>query len=113
MSGVRKEKVMADCERYASDLSELFTGGLSDDRRREVEGHLAGCPECRRLREELGRLFEAGELSLPRVERLSSEIGRERFVIDLSCRRVEDGWRVATDRWQTLTEDFDLIVGLT
>ena len=49
-------------------------------------------------------LFEAGELSLPRVKRLSAKIGRERFVIDLSCRRVEDGWRVATDRWQTVTE---------
>ena len=49
-------------------------------------------------------LFEAGELSLPRVERLSAKIGRECFVIDLSCRRVEDGWRVATDRWQTVTE---------
>ena len=24
-------------------------------------------------------------------------------MIDLSCRRVEGGWRVATDRWQTVT----------
>ena len=25
-------------------------------------------------------------------------------MIDLSCRRFKDGWRVATDRWQTITE---------
>jgi len=26
-----------------------------------------------------------------------------RLVIDLSCRRVGDGWRVAMDKWQTIT----------
>lgn len=35
---------------------------------------------------------------------LVRETGRERLVIDLSCRRVEGGWRVAMNRWQTLTE---------
>ena len=28
-------------------------------------------------------------------------------MIDLSCRRVGDGWRVAMDRWQTIT-DFEI-----
>lgn len=32
------------------------------------------------------------------------EVGRERLVIDLSCRRNESGWQVAMDRWQTLTD---------
>jgi len=27
-----------------------------------------------------------------------------KLVIDLSCRRVGAGWRVAMDRWQTITE---------
>lgn len=31
-------------------------------------------------------------------------VGREKLVIDLSCRRTNDGWRVAMNRWQTLTE---------
>jgi phosphoribosylformimino-5-aminoimidazole carboxamide ribotide isomerase len=52
-------------------------------------------------------LFEADELSMERVDALSERVGRDRLVIDLSCRRVEsDGapaWRVATNRWQTLT----------
>ena len=48
-------------------------------------------------------LFEHGALSLARVRALSEEIGAERLVIDLSCRRVEGGWRVATNRWQTVT----------
>ncbi len=31
-------------------------------------------------------------------------IGREKLVIDLSCRRTPDGWIVAMNRWQTLTD---------
>ena len=48
-------------------------------------------------------LFVAGELCPARVADLSSLVGRERLVIDLSCRRHAGGWRVATDRWQTVT----------
>lgn len=54
-------------------------------------------------------LFEDGvRLSMDRVERLAAAVGAERVVIDLSCRRRGDGWVVATNRWQTLT---DLEVG--
>lgn len=49
-------------------------------------------------------LFEGGQLSLPRVRAFASRIGAEKLVIDLSCRRVDSGWHVATDRWQTLTD---------
>lgn len=38
------------------------------------------------------------------LDRLVGEVGRERLVIDLSCRRVGEGWRVAMNRWQTLAE---------
>jgi len=48
-------------------------------------------------------LFEAGELSLARAETLARRVGQERLVVDLSCRRQDEGWRVVTDRWQTLT----------
>jgi len=35
---------------------------------------------------------------------LVREIGRDKLVIDLSCRRTGDGWTVAMNRWQTLTD---------
>jgi phosphoribosylformimino-5-aminoimidazole carboxamide ribotide isomerase len=35
---------------------------------------------------------------------LVKAVGRERLVIDLSCRRTADGWTVAMNRWQTLTQ---------
>lgn len=43
-----------------------------------------------------------------RLAALSDRVGRDRLVVDLSCRATADGWVVAKDRWQTLT---DLPVG--
>lgn len=49
-------------------------------------------------------LFENGELTLSRAKAIADAVTPERLVIDLSCRRVADGWNVATDRWQTVTQ---------
>ena len=48
-------------------------------------------------------LFENGELSADRIETIKREAGKARLVFDLSCRRTESGWNIATDRWQTIT----------
>lgn len=53
-------------------------------------------------------LFPGGFLSLERLDGIVKKIGKERLVVDLSCRRRagEDGsdaWYVAMDRWQTVT----------
>jgi phosphoribosylformimino-5-aminoimidazole carboxamide ribotide isomerase len=48
-------------------------------------------------------LFQNGELDMGRVADITARVGREVLVFDLSCRRVDNGWRVATDRWQTIT----------
>jgi phosphoribosylformimino-5-aminoimidazole carboxamide ribotide isomerase len=37
------------------------------------------------------------------LDALVKTIGAEKLVIDLSCRRAPDGWTVAMNRWQTLT----------
>jgi len=39
-----------------------------------------------------------------RLEELVAEVGRERLVVDLSCRRRDSGWVVAMNRWQTPTD---------
>lgn len=48
-------------------------------------------------------LFDGDELSIDRVRELSTLVRRERLVIDLSCRKTERGYFVATNRWQTVT----------
>ncbi len=54
-------------------------------------------------------LFDTeGRLLEDRLEQLVHRVGKEHVVLDLSCRRVSsteaEGWRVAMNRWQTLTE---------
>ncbi len=50
---------------------------------------------------------QEGKFREDRLKELAREVGREKIVVDLSCRRVEDNgkikWKVAMNRWQTLT----------
>lgn len=54
---------------------------------------------------------DRGQIDSDRLQQLVRAIGKERIVIDLSCRRTrhpESGesptWHVASNRWQTITE---------
>lgn len=47
---------------------------------------------------------EGGRFLEDRAQALVESVGRERVVLDLSCRRTESGWCVAMNRWQTLTD---------
>ena len=48
-------------------------------------------------------LFPEARFAAERLAALVAAIGRERLVIDLSCRRKAGGWMVAIDRWQRVT----------
>jgi phosphoribosylformimino-5-aminoimidazole carboxamide ribotide isomerase len=50
-------------------------------------------------------LFDAaGKFLEENLRSLVKTIGREKLVIDLSCRATTGGWTVAMNRWQTLTD---------
>lgn len=51
-------------------------------------------------------LFPSGKFSLERLESVLAALGgdKSKLVLDLSCRRKDDTWFVAMDRWQTITE---------
>lgn len=50
-------------------------------------------------------LFDAaGHFSMERLQAMVAEVGRERLVIDLSCRAKDGAWVVAMDRWQKETD---------
>lgn len=49
-------------------------------------------------------LFDGPQFSFAKLANLVSEVGKDRLVIDLSCRRTDLGWNIATNRWQTVTE---------
>lgn len=49
-------------------------------------------------------LFDNGQFSFERLEQIKAITGAERLILDLSCRRTPNGWNIATDRWQTVTD---------
>jgi phosphoribosylformimino-5-aminoimidazole carboxamide ribotide isomerase len=64
-------------------------------------------------------VFPQGKFDEARLEKLSQRVGPSRLVLDLSCRRMKDrvepesngnavssghAWRIAMNRWQTITE---------
>ncbi|KAH6622080.1 hypothetical protein C7974DRAFT_315101 [Boeremia exigua] len=54
-------------------------------------------------------LFPDATFSMPRLRAVLAALDndKEKLVIDLSCRRKDDKWFVATNKWQTIT-DFEL-----
>lgn len=49
-------------------------------------------------------VFHNGILDLDRLRALVAEVGAERLVLDLSCRKKEGQYYIVTDRWQKFTE---------
>ena len=49
-------------------------------------------------------VFRDGKLDWDRLQTLIDIIGREKLVLDLSCRKRESQYFVVTDRWQNFTE---------
>jgi len=49
-------------------------------------------------------VFSDGNIHLDRLRELVAAVGKERLVLDLSCRRRGNGYYVVTDRWQRFTD---------
>ncbi|MFH1154867.1 MAG: phosphoribosylformimino-5-aminoimidazole carboxamide ribotide isomerase [Pseudomonadota bacterium] len=50
-------------------------------------------------------VFHRGTIHMERLESLVKAIGKERLVLDLSCRKKEGSYRIVTDRWQTFARE--------
>ena len=48
-------------------------------------------------------VFRNGEIDFAALKELTGLIGKDRLVLDLSCRRREDKYWIVTDRWQKFT----------
>ena len=49
-------------------------------------------------------VFKNGVFYRENLENLLRTVGKEHLVLDLSCRRKEDGYSIVTDRWQKFTQ---------
>ena len=50
-------------------------------------------------------VFHDGCIDMDRLTLLNRRVGKSRLVLDLSCRRRENAYLVATNRWQTFTTE--------
>jgi phosphoribosylformimino-5-aminoimidazole carboxamide ribotide isomerase len=92
-------------EEAAKSALSAFPGGL------QVGGGIRPCNAAEHLEAGASHvivtsyLFETdGRFSETRLDKMIAAAGRERLVIDLSCKATGEGWTVAMNRWQTLTD---------
>lgn len=100
----------ANSEYYEADKSQAFaaleeyTGGLQ----------LGGGITAENAEEFLERgashvivtsyVFRDGAVNRENLKKISAAAGRDRLVIDLSCRKREEDYYIVTDRWQKFTD---------
>ncbi len=48
-------------------------------------------------------VFKDGEVNIANLEKLVNTLGKERIVLDLSCRKLNGAYYIVTDRWQKAT----------
>nr|GMC53988.1 1-(5-phosphoribosyl)-5-[(5-phosphoribosylamino) methylideneamino] imidazole-4-carboxamide isomerase, chloroplastic [Ipomoea batatas] len=49
-------------------------------------------------------VFNNGQMDLDKLKELSQVVGKQRLVLDLSCRKKEGKYVIVTDRWQKFTD---------
>lgn len=49
-------------------------------------------------------VFSKGKIAEDRLKELVRKVGKQRLVLDLSCRKKDDEYFIVTDRWQKFTE---------
>ena len=49
-------------------------------------------------------VFRDGKMDRDHLKQMIDAVGAEHLVLDLSCRKKEDGYYIVTDRWQKFTD---------
>ena len=50
-------------------------------------------------------VFKDGMIHFDRLEAMRKAVGKEHLVLDVSCRKIGEEYRVVTDRWQKVTQE--------
>ena len=50
-------------------------------------------------------VFHDGHIDYERLQRLVDAVGKEHLVLDLSCKKLGEDYRIVTDRWQKETKE--------
>jgi phosphoribosylformimino-5-aminoimidazole carboxamide ribotide isomerase len=50
-------------------------------------------------------VFYDGKIDETRLKEMVKTVGVKRLVLDLSCRKTDEGYKIVTNRWQTITHE--------
>ena len=50
-------------------------------------------------------VFNNGCIQYDRLKKLTQLVGKQRLVLDVSCRKIDEGYCIMTDRWQKFTKE--------
>ncbi len=50
-------------------------------------------------------VFSDGKVNYDNLKKISQLVGKNRLVLDLSCRKKDDNYYIVTDRWQNFTDE--------
>ena len=50
-------------------------------------------------------VFCDGCIQYDRLKKLTQIVGKQRLVLDVSCRKIDEGYCIMTDRWQKFTKE--------
>lgn len=50
-------------------------------------------------------VFHDGRIDYKRLEKLAETVGKKHLVLDLSCKKIRNRYRIVTDRWQRVTDE--------
>ncbi|MBP1561210.1 MAG: phosphoribosylformimino-5-aminoimidazole carboxamide ribotide isomerase [Oscillospiraceae bacterium] len=100
----------ADSEYYNADLQQAYAALAAYPNGLQVGGGIAAENAAGFLEKGASHVivtsyvFKDGKINFDNLKKLVSETGRERLVIDLSCRKRDGSYYVVTDRWQKFTD---------
>lgn len=50
-------------------------------------------------------VFKDGVIHYDRLQKMVEAVGKEHLVLDLSCKKTDEGYLIVTDRWQKVTKE--------
>lgn len=50
-------------------------------------------------------VFHDGKIDYERLDQMVEVVGKEHLVLDLSCKKIGEEYRIVTDRWQNVTDE--------
>lgn len=103
LNPVGTEQYEQDCNQAFSAL-EAFEGGL------QVGGGITADNACVFLDKGASHVivtsyvFKNGQVNFDNLKKMTEAVGKDKLVIDLSCRQREGKYYIVTDRWQKFTD---------